>query len=64
MAALQQDNYEEAELALKEAFKLSPKDAKIREALKELSERRANYVIKVSRGAGETSVGGSVLGVW
>ena len=43
VAAMALHNFEEAEIALKEAFKLAPKDAGIKNAIQELKQRRSTY---------------------
>jgi len=43
MAAMALHNFEEAEIALKEAYKLAPKDVAIVKGIQELNTRRANY---------------------
>jgi tetratricopeptide (TPR) repeat protein len=43
VAAMRQDNYEEADMALKEAFKLAPTDPAVRSALKELARLKEEY---------------------
>jgi len=48
-AALKQDNFEEAELALREAAKLAPKDPLVRAAVQDLQRKRAEYVEKEKR---------------
>lgn len=46
VAALRQDNFLEAELALKEAAKLAPKDKLIHAAVQELYRNRTQYIEK------------------
>lgn len=46
LAALRQDNFEEAELALREAAKLAPNDPVIRAAVEDLQRKRAEYIAK------------------
>ncbi len=56
---LSQDNFEEAELALKEAGKLAPQDKAVRAAIQELHQKRAEYVEKEKRLA--KAMGGFLL---
>lgn len=46
MAALMQDNYEEAELALNEALKLAPTDPNIQKGIRELARLKKEYAKK------------------
>jgi hypothetical protein len=55
----QQDNFEEAELALKEAAKLAPQDKMIRATIQELHRKRTEYIEKEKRLA--KAMGGFLL---